>query len=190
MGMPASPTIWTVDMLDALPDDGQRHEIIDGELCLTPAPMPPHQLVLMRLSLLLGKYLEQSRVAMLIATPADVRRGKYRSFQPDGFVVRLADGKLPAYPYAPSDLLLAIEVNSPSTVRLDYRVKKRVYLEDGVGEYWVVNTEARNVTRWRGCAEPGDVLMDEISWQAPDLDHPLVVDLPVMFADALRPTEP
>ena len=45
MGMPAAPANWTVDMLDALPDDGQRYEIIDGELFVTPAPSDVHQLV-------------------------------------------------------------------------------------------------------------------------------------------------
>jgi Uma2 family endonuclease len=44
MGMPALPTTgWTVDMLGTLPDDGQRYEIIDGELFVTPAPGYPHQ---------------------------------------------------------------------------------------------------------------------------------------------------
>lgn len=45
MGMPATHTDWTVDMVDALPDDGQRYEIIDGELFVTPAPAEGHQLI-------------------------------------------------------------------------------------------------------------------------------------------------
>ena len=43
MGMPATTSDWTVDMLDALPEDGQRHEIIDGELFVTPSPGEAHQ---------------------------------------------------------------------------------------------------------------------------------------------------
>ena len=43
MGMPATIGNWTVDMLDALPDDGQRHEVIDGELFVTPSPGEFHQ---------------------------------------------------------------------------------------------------------------------------------------------------
>ena len=43
MGMPAATSDWTVDMLDALPDDGQRYEIIDGELHVTPGPGEFHQ---------------------------------------------------------------------------------------------------------------------------------------------------
>ena len=43
MGMPATRVDWTVEMVDALPDDGQRYELIDGELFVTPAPAEPHQ---------------------------------------------------------------------------------------------------------------------------------------------------
>lgn len=186
MGMPATPTYWTVDMLESLPDDGQRYEIIDGELFVTPAPAPRHQLILLELTLLLGNYLKRSRAAAALYAPSDVRHGNRRHVQPDCFVLRLANDRLPAYPFAISDLLLAIEVNSPGTVRLDYRVKHDVYLEEGVGEYWVVNPEVRNITRWRQPDESGEVLMDKISWKAPDLDEPLVIDLPSFFASALR----
>jgi Uma2 family endonuclease len=190
MGMPATPTIWTVDMLESLPDDGQRYEIVDGELFVTPAPMPPHQLILMELTYLLATYLRASREALLIASPSDVRRGKRRHVQPDGFVIRLDNGRLPAYPFAISDLLLAIEVNSPGTVRLDYQVKRELYLDERVGEYWILNHEARNLTRWRQGYETGEVLTREVSWRAPDIDQPLVIDLAALFARALSPVGP
>lgn len=186
MGMLATPTFWTVDMLESLPDDGQRYEIVDGELFVTPAPGLRHQLVLLDLILLFGNYLKSSGAAALVHSPSDVRRDNRRHVQPDLFVVRLAGGRVPAYPFAISDLLLAIEVNSPSTVRLDYHVKHDVYLEEGVVEYWVVNAEARNVTRWRQGGQPGEVLMREVTWKAPDLDECLSISLPAMFASALN----
>jgi Uma2 family endonuclease len=186
MGMPATPTFWTVDMLDSLPDDGQRYEIIDGELFVTPAPAPRHQLVVLELLRAIASYLDGSVAAAVLLAPSDVRRGNQRHVQPDIFVLQLVDGKLPAYPFAISDMLLAIEINSPNTVRLDYRVKHDVYLEEGVGEYWVVNPEARNVTRWRQIDVTGEVLIREVRWQAPDLDKPLVIELPTMFTSALR----
>jgi Uma2 family endonuclease len=186
MGMPATPTFWTVDMLDSLPDDGQRYEIVDGELFVTPAPAPRHQLVVLELLRAIASYLDGSVAAAVLLAPSDVRRGNQRHVQPDIFVIRLVDGKLPAYPFAISDMLLAIEINSPNTVRLDYRVKHDVYLQEGVGEYWVVNPEARNVTRWRQLDVTGEVLIREVRWQAPDLDKPLVIELPSMFTSALR----
>src|SRR5690242_11999781 len=97
MAMPATRTVWTVDMLDALPDDGQRYEIIDGELHVPPAPRLLHQLVALHMYYVLATYLRGSSVARAIGAPSDVRRGNHlrNRVQPDVFVVRLIDGKLP-----------------------------------------------------------------------------------------------
>ena len=76
MAMPALPAEWTVDMLDALPDDdGQRYEIIDGELFVTPAPREIHQLVVGHMYYVLKAYLRGSSVGRVIGSPSDVRRG-------------------------------------------------------------------------------------------------------------------
>src|SRR5579884_2200285 len=75
VAMPAQRTEWTVDMLDALPDDGQRYELIDGELFATPAPSDVHQLVIVELLARLHAYLRSSAVGRLLVSPADVRRG-------------------------------------------------------------------------------------------------------------------
>src|SRR5438552_4028497 len=111
MAMPAGQTEWTVDMLDALPEDGQRYEIIDGELFVTPAPSDVHQLVAGALYVRLREYLRPSNIARALCSPADVRRADRRRnrVQPDVFVVRLTDGQRPTYPYDLSDVLLAVE---------------------------------------------------------------------------------
>ena len=66
MAMPAAHTEWTVDMLDALPDDGQRYEIIDGVLFVTPAPSDVHQYVVGELLTLHLAYLRRSGVGARI----------------------------------------------------------------------------------------------------------------------------
>ncbi len=187
MVMPAAQELWTVEMLDALPDDGQRYEIIDGELYVTPAPSDVHQLVLTAFHRRLHDYLRPTDVGRALCSPADVRRGDRRRnrVQPDVFAVRLVDGKRPPYPYGLSDLLLAIEIESPSNPLLDYQVKRRLYLSAGVPEYWIVNTEARVVSRWRAVNDPGDVFSATIEWQAPRIRAPLVIDLPELYHDAL-----
>lgn len=86
-----------------------------------------------------------------------VRRGDRtrNRVQPDVFVVRLSAGKRPSYPYALVDLLLAVEITSPSASRLDYQTKRELYLREKVEKYWVIHPDARNVSRWRGSdAEP------------------------------------
>ncbi|WP_411279234.1 Uma2 family endonuclease [Gemmatimonas sp.] len=159
--MPAIQIEWTVEMLDALEDDGQRYELIDGELHVTPAPADTHQLVVGELHALLREYLKPLSGGRAMISPADVRRGDRtrNRVQPDVFVVGVTDGKRPAYPYDLRDLLLAIEVVSPSNPRLDYHIKRELYLRDGVGEYWVVN---------------------------PDAAQPFVFMLPAFFDEALR----
>jgi Uma2 family endonuclease len=123
-----------------------------------------------------------------MVSPADVRRGdrKRNRVQPDVFVVRRVDGKRPAYPYELHDLLLAVEVVSPRNPVLDYQVKRDLYLREGVGEYWVINPDARNVSRWVEHGDPGEVLSTVISWQPADVPLPFTLDLVEFFAAAVK----
>lgn len=188
MGMPATHANWTVDMLDALPDDGQRYEIIDGVLYVTPAPSDDHQLVLAEFHVRFNAYLKGSSVARAIFSHADVRRGDRtrNRVQPDLFVVRLREGKRPVYPYDLGDLLLAIEVQSPSNPMLDYQIKRELYLANGIPEYWIANPDARVVSRWRNLDDPGEVFSQRIEWRLLGKEAPLVIDLPELFDEALR----
>jgi Uma2 family endonuclease len=187
MGMPATHANWTVDMLDALPDDGQRYEIIDGELYVTPAPSDVHQLVAGAFYRRVEEYVRTTDVGRALFSPADVRKGDRtrNRVQPDVFAVRLIGGKRPRYPYALADLLLAIEIESPSNSLLDYQVKRQLYLTNGVGEYWIANADARVVSRWRGPDDPGEVFSRRIEWHPAGVTVPLVIDLAELFETAL-----
>ncbi|HEY9229718.1 MAG TPA: Uma2 family endonuclease [Gemmatimonadaceae bacterium] len=185
--MPAARTDWTVDMLDALPDDGKTYELIDGELFVTPAPSDVHQLVVSAIERRLWSYLRPSAIARSLQSPADVRRGDKRinRLQPDVFVVRLIDGRRPSYPFELTDLLLIVEVESPSNAAYDYQTKRRLYLTSGVPEYWVVSPEAQTFARWRGSEDIGELLSTRIEWRPSGMDPSLVIDIPEFFADAL-----
>ncbi len=187
MGMPATIGDWTVDMLDALPEDGQRYEIIDGELFVTPGPGEFHQDIVGALYRRLHAYMIGHGIGKAMISPADVRRGDRtrNRVQPDVFVVRLVDGTRPAYPYELRDLLLAVEVASPSNPILDYQVKRDLYLREGVGTSWVINPDARNVSRWHGSDDPGEVLSKEVTWQPAGMPLPFALDLAEFFLDAV-----
>lgn len=187
MAMPATHTEWTVDMLDALPDDGQRYEIIDGVLHVTPAPGLPHQLIAGHLYYVLKQYLGASSVGRPVISPSDVRRGNRtrNRVQPDVFVVRLTEGRLPPYPFAMTDLLLAVEVPSPSDPLYDYQTKRELYVANDVPEYWVLNGETRNLSRWRGAADPGEVLSSRVEWHPSGMLEPLRLDLRRFFDEAV-----
>lgn len=105
--------------------------------------------------------------------------------QPDVFAVRLINGQVPSYPFKQSDLLLAVEVESPSTQDYDYETKCREYLSHGVAKYWVVSIEERTFTRWRSLDALGDILNERIMWQPEGMPDPLIIDISESFEDAL-----
>jgi Uma2 family endonuclease len=187
MAMPAVRTDWTVEMLDELPDDGQRYEIIDGVLFVGPAPSDVHQYIVGELYTRLNLYLRGSGVGHPVISPADVRREDRRRnrVQPDIFVVHVTNGKRPVYPFDLTDLLLSIEVESPSNPRYDYQTKRVLYLQSGVPEYWVVSADARTVSRWRGVDEAGEILSERLVWEPRGMASPFVLDLPAFFVEAL-----
>jgi Uma2 family endonuclease len=186
MAMPALPTTgWTVDMLEALPDDGMRYEIIDGELFVTPAPSYPHQRALREIFRQLDPYLGDAPSAELIFSPADVRSGPRTSVQPDLFVMR-KPVRLEGHGWPDLDsLLLAVEVLSSTTARADRSVKRRLYQTAGIPEYWIVDLDARLVERWRPGDERPEVLGETIEWRLEEWRDPLVIDLPALFARIL-----
>jgi Uma2 family endonuclease len=187
MAMPAARTEWTVEMLDDLPEDGNRYEIIDGELFVTPAPSSAHQLTLGALYARLRAYMRPGSIGRVFLSPADVRREDRRRnrVQPDIFAVRLTDGSRPAYPFDLADLLIVIEVESPGNSRYDYQVKRALYLAEGVPEYWIVNADTRTIARWRGPTDAGEILTSHIEWHPPGMPEPFTLDFEEFFEDAL-----
>lgn len=187
MAMSAPQTDWTVEMLDALPDDGQRYEIIDGELFVTLAPSDVHQLVVGALYARLRAYLRPFDVGRAFASPSDVRRGDRRTnrVQPDVFAIRLTAGARPAYPFEQSDLLLAVEVESLSNREYDYHTKRKLYLANGVPEYWIVSPETRTFARWRAPGDVAELLTDRLEWRPAGMRSPFAIDIAEFFDDAL-----
>src|SRR5262249_13014800 len=95
MHMPTLKRRWTVADLEDLPDDGQRYEVIDGELFVTPAPALRHQKAVGLIYHLLFEYCRRERVGFPIVAPADVIFSERRGVQPDVFVVPLIEGRSP-----------------------------------------------------------------------------------------------
>jgi Uma2 family endonuclease len=177
MHMAHASKVWTVADLARLPDDGLRYEVIDGELLVTPAPSLDHQEAIARLYLLLAPYVAEQRVGHVVFAPADVEFSARRLVQPDLFVVPLVNGSRPRRFSDAGRLLLAVEVLSPSTARAD-RVKKRVvYREEDVGEYWVVDLEARIFERSIAGGEGMVVAAERLEWTPAGAAVPFVIDI-------------
>ena len=176
---------WTAADLRAIPDDGKRYEIIDGELFVSSSPMPMHQRLVMRLLLVLHAYVDAHRIGEVLPSPADIEFADDTVVQPDVFVFPLTDGKAPERWEDIGRLLLAIEILSPGTARADRIVKRRRYQGESIPEYWAVDADAQVVERWRPLDDRPEILSDRLEWQ-PDSRFPaLVIDLPTLFAGAL-----
>jgi Uma2 family endonuclease len=131
------------DDLDRMPDDGHRYEIIDGALIMTPAPSPLHQIVLANLvSVLTACCPEDLRV---LFAPLDVAIAPDTVMQPDLLVARRADFTQRDLPKAP---LLAVEVLSPSTRRIDLMLKWSRFEAAGCPSYWVVDPDTPSLIAW------------------------------------------
>jgi Uma2 family endonuclease len=179
----ASP-YWTAEMVLALPEDGNRYEVIDGELLVSPAPSWTHQAAVGRLSARLLNYLDANRVGRVYAAPADISFSSDTLVQPDIFVLP-RKGKPPKRWEDVQELLLTIEVLSPSSARVDRFRKRKLYLSQRVPEYWVVDIDQRIVERWLPGDSQPEILSEFFHWHPVPGGEPLVVDLSEFFAEVL-----
>ena len=125
---------FTVADLEAMPDDGNRYELIDGMLLVSPAPSRRHQRNLLKLAIALE--LACPSDMLVLPAPFAVRPSQSTELQPDVLVARKIDLTEKLLPVAP---LLAVEVFSPSSVINDLNNKKAAYERLGVISYWVVD---------------------------------------------------
>ena len=127
---------WTVHDLESLPDDGMRYEIIDGELIVSPAPLPPHQRAVR--GLFLALYRACPGELEVFFAPLEFQPDQRNSVEPDVLVVRRQDVGVKCIE---RPLELAVEVFSPTTRRRDQLLKRSVYEESRVRSYWMFDPE-------------------------------------------------
>jgi Uma2 family endonuclease len=180
MGMAIRDHDWTVERINALPDDGNRYEVIDGWLFVTPTPTNLHQSAQAQLLLLLHAYARTLSMVVLTA-PTAITFSQRREVQPDVLVMPSIDGRVPHRFSDVGRLVLAIEILSPGTRRTDTTVKRALYQDEGVPEYWIVDTEAKTVERWRPDSIRGELLTSTIAWQPDASVPPLHIDLVELF---------
>jgi Uma2 family endonuclease len=181
MGMPAHETYWTLEMVRALPDDGNRYEVLDGTLLVSPAPSLRHQRAVGMLFLILGSYTSVNGIGETLMSPADIELSPTRMVQPDVFVIP-ADVRARTWQDI-TRLLLTAEVISPSTARWDRFDKRVAYQDKIVPEYWIVDLDARAFERWRPQDQRPELLNETLVWQPVETVPPLTIDLVKYFAD-------
>jgi Uma2 family endonuclease len=179
MGMPDLARRWTREEVLALPDDGNRYELFDGELLVTPAPSGLHQIAVGRLFEIVAPYVRLHDLGEPFFSPADLNLGGDQLSQPDLFVV----------PFVPPERdwrtfpnpILIVEVLSPATARADRTIKRRRFQQAGIPEYWIVDLDARAIERWQPDDTRPEMLDEKLHWHPLGTSTALELDLPAFF---------
>jgi Uma2 family endonuclease len=179
MGM-AAPTYWTAEMVRQLPDDGNRYEVVHGELLVTPAPRFDHQLLVTRMAVALANYLAHEPVGIVLTSPADISWGRDVLVQPDVFVVPRDEARTREWSRIRT-LLLVVEVLSPSTGRADRFAKRRRYQDAGVPAYWIVDGGEERVEVWEGAADVPVIEMERLVWSPAGAGQGFTLELTELF---------
>jgi Uma2 family endonuclease len=145
----APPDKLTYEDFLLFPDDGKRHELIDGEHYVAPSPNLRHQTISGRLFLWLGRYVEDRPVGRVWAAPLDVVLSRHDVVEPDLIYVSNERRSILTKQNIQGAPDLAAEILSPGTRKTDEITKRRAYERWGVGEYWVVDPELDVVKVYR-----------------------------------------
>ena len=182
MLMALSTGAWTLAELDRLPDDGNKYELIDGELFVTPAPSPAHEQLASVLHGVLGPYVRAHRLGH-VYTPRAVVRTDGSEVEPD-LMVRPATAVLPEKWEQMPTPSLAVEILSRTTRRRDHEQKRGFYLRVRVAEYWIVDRRSRTIlVIRRGVA---DLVADSVlEWRPDGAREALRIDVAAYFDEAL-----
>jgi Uma2 family endonuclease len=178
--MAVSVPRYTVDELERFPDDGNRYELLDGMLLVTPAPRAVHQVVANRLQVALTMALRDGGAAHVVGSGA-VSAPPATQLQPDVLVYPARFS--PTVDWAKvTEHWLAIEILSRSSRVYDREFKRAAYFALRVPQLWLVDIADRSVEVWTA---PGasDVVRDVIRWRVPVIEREVTVELAEIFAD-------
>ena len=163
-----------------IPSDGKRHELLEGDLHVTPAPSPLHQRVSKRLQRMLEAYFEDTGRGEVFNAPIDVILTNQDVVQPDLVLVTNAEQISKRGIEGPPFLL--VEILSPSTREYDRTAKANRYATLGVVHYWMVDPEARVLECYRSSGTTFELMVQAHSPTV--LIHPDWPDLHISL-DAL-----
>jgi Uma2 family endonuclease len=171
-----------------LPDDGLRHEIIDGVHYVTPSPVLRHQTLVKRLLVAIENYLEtHDGVGEIFAAQVDAVFTRWDVVVPDLTFVAADQRTILTQPNIQGAPALVVEVLSPRTKKRDLGVKKDLFERGGVREYWVVDPDANTVIIYRRAADGNFSQVQSLPDDSRSLTTPLlpgfVLPLDKLFRD-------
>jgi Uma2 family endonuclease len=152
-----------------LPDDGKRHELIDGAHFVTPSPRIPHQVLVGRLFVAIANFLAVHRhLGRVFLSPVDVVMSEHDLVVPDLLFVASDQQSILTEANVQGVPALVVEVLSPSTRRRDEGIKRKLFDQKGVREYWLVDPKARRVSICRRAADESFPIMATLEAESGD----------------------
>jgi Uma2 family endonuclease len=170
--MPETRKVWTLEELHSLPDDGNKYELVRGELFVTPPPTDEHETILARLTRLLDPFVAANGLGFVYRPRAVIQFDESET-EPDLMVRKPHPRPREGWQTAPMPTLV-VEVLSPSTRRRDRQQKKDLYMDAGVAEYWIVDPEHRTITVVRH-DEADRVEREQLTWTPPGVASGLMI---------------
>jgi len=149
MGSSARAIQWTYEDYLAFPEDGKRHEIIEGERFMSPSPTTKHQKISRRLLYVLEDYFRRTKAGEVFDAPMDVVLSDIAIVEPDLLVVLAARASIITDKNIQGAPDIVIEIISETSRKTDEITKKKLYERYGVLEYWVVDPELELVKIYR-----------------------------------------
>ncbi|GJL55318.1 MAG: restriction endonuclease [Nitrospirales bacterium] len=146
----ASSTIkLTYEDYLGFPEDGKRHELIDGEHHVTPAPLTKHQRISVNLTSALHQHCQHTQQGRIFSAPTDVVLTDTDVVQPDILFIRSERLSIITRQNIQGAPDLVIEILSATTRQRDERLKRTLYEQHGVNEYWIVDPELDSIKIYR-----------------------------------------
>ena len=176
---PANPGVkLTYDDFVLFPDDGKRHELIDGEHYVTPSPSRRHQVIAWNLTIIIGTYLESNPVGRALFAPFDVIFSDFDVVEPDLlYISKAREAEILTAKHVRGAPNLVVEIGSPSTRKRDETIKRKLYERFGVEEYWVIDPDIERIAAYRRAGESYQRVLDLALERNDTLSTPLLPGL-------------
>jgi Uma2 family endonuclease len=182
MSLPRSVRFNYDDFL-LFPEDGKRHEIIDGDHFITPSPNTQHQRISFKLSAAFADFLTTHRLGEVFAAPYDVVLSDEDIVEPDLLFISAARAAIITEKNIQGPPDLVVEILSAGTRKIDEVVKRKLYERYGVREYWIVDPELEGIKIYR-LTDQGYVRTAELVREANDtLSTPLLPGFQALLAE-------
>jgi Uma2 family endonuclease len=180
-----APGDWTTDDLDRLPEDGKRRELIDGVLIVAASPTTKHQGIAGRLMVALDAICPSH---LYVTQGVEIRINERRSLTPDVLVVRADAARDNPSHYPPGQVVLAVEIVSPSSQEMDRVRKPALYARAAIPCYWRIETTPEIVVHAGELAPNADVYQPVGSFaEVIQVDEPWEIKLPIADITPRRP---